>query len=74
MKILSEIQLDLFESYDEFAEMKKYLYKTNCLVKSIQGGVFRRIDDQKKHILSLYDEIEELKFEIQKLRRDIKNG
>lgn len=68
------IQLDLFEQYDEFAEMKKYAYKTNCLIKNVQKGMFWRLDDHKKQILDLYDEVEQLKFEIQKLRSAYGSG
>lgn len=66
------VQLDLFDQYDEFAEMKKYVYKTNSLVKNVQRGVFKRLDDHRKHVLDLYDNVDQLKFEIDKLRHQIK--
>lgn len=66
------IQMDLFEKYDEFAEMKKEIWKTKSLAKAVQRGVFSRVDSQKKHILALYEEIELLKFELQKLKVGMK--
>lgn len=63
------IQLDFFEKYDEFAEMKMEIWKTRSLAKAVQRGVFSRVDAQKKHILALYEEIELLKFEIEKLKK-----
>lgn len=67
----SAVQLDFFERYDEFAEMKKEIWKTRSLAQSVQRGVFSRVDAQKKHILALYEEIELLKFEIEKMRRKL---
>lgn len=62
------VQLDLFQKYDEFSEMKTYLYKTNQRMQNIQRGAFRRIDDHAKHINALYEEVERLKFDLQRIK------
>lgn len=66
------IQLDLFEPYDEIAEIKKELWKTKKLAQNVQRGVFSRLDKTIKHHESHYEELEKLRFELERLKFEIK--
>lgn len=66
------IQLDLFQEYDEFAIMKLELHKMRAAQDNLRRGLFARHGDMAKQVLALYDEIEQLRMEIAKLKRGIK--
>ncbi len=73
-KFMNAVQLDFFESYDETAQIKIELYKLRQSQDNLRRGLFARHGDLVKHTLSLYDEIDKLKFEIAKLKHEVKGG
>jgi hypothetical protein len=63
------IQLDLFSPYDETAHIKLELYKLRKAQDVLRRALFARHGDIAKHCIELYDEIEQLKIEIDKIKR-----
>lgn len=68
---MNAIQLDFFQEYDEFAVMKVELHKMRSAQDNLRRGLFARHGDLVKHTLALYDEIEQLRIEIAKLKKGI---
>lgn len=62
-------QLDLFEPYDETAHIKLELYRLRKAQDVLRKALFSRHGDIAKHCVELYDEIEQLKIEIDKIKR-----
>ena len=71
---MNAVQLDLFIEYDETAQIKIELYKLRQSQENLRRGLFARHGDLAKHTLSLYEEIEQLKFEIAKLKHEVRGG
>ncbi len=65
-------QIDMFQEYDEFAQMKVDIHKIRLSCESVRRGVFARVGDIAKHTQALYDEIDALKIEIAKLKKEMK--
>lgn len=73
-KFMNAVQLDLFFPYDETAQIKLELHKLRQSQDNLRRGLFARHGDLVKHTLSLYDEIDKLKFEIAKIKREVRGG
>lgn len=66
---MNAVQLDFWEPYDETAQIKLELHKLRQSQDNLRRGLFARHGDLVKHTLALYDEIEQLRFEIAKIKR-----
>ncbi len=69
---MNAVQLNFFEPYDEFVQMKMDIHKIRLSTESVRRGVFARVGDIAKHTQALYDEIDALKIEIAKMKKEMR--